>query len=350
MFPPMRSILYILTLFLVITLFSCADTSDDGGDGNGITTVDAGRDRRRSSPDLSSRDSSSDPTNDDWEPSWDLAHDATTDQPTPDLAGSDLTCTTDADGDGQIARECGGRDCDDGNSHRNPELGESCDFLDNNCNDIVNDGVVCFFFAHTNSHLYKVDPFLKTATQLGPIPSLWDMDTHPDGTLYGAGVAGLYRLDGTTGDWDSVGTWSGISGDPNGLAIDLDGNAYLTSGNHLYTIDLDTADYELVGTMGGSFESSGDCVVNKDNTLLMSSRHISGTDSLIRINGATGQGTQIGEMGVTAVYGLTAAWGFLFGLTSNGRLIEIDESTGAANVLHTFTGHTWYGAASTPAR
>ena len=345
----MRWTFQILFLFLLAGLTSCATDSDDSGSGNGITTVDAGRDRRRSTPDLGDGDSSGDARTVDREPTWDIRRETGADGGIPDLAGSDLTCNTDADGDGQIARECGGRDCDDGNSHRSPELGESCEILDNNCNDLVNDGVVCFFFAHSNSHLYKIDPFLETATQLGPIPSLWDMDTHPDGTLYGAGISGLYRLEGTTGDWLSVGSWSGIQGDPNGLAIDLDGVAYLTSGNYLYTIDLDTADYELVGSMGGTFQSSGDCVVNKDNTLLMSSRHTS-TDSLIRINGATGEGTQIGEMGVGAVYGLTAAWGFLFGLTSSGKLIEIDETTGAANTRHTFTGHTWYGAASTPAR
>ena len=333
----MRPVIYSLLVLVLVSVTACPTDSDDGG---GISTVDAGNDRRRSSPDLSSLDGSSSPDED-------LGMDSDLGS---DLANSDLTCDTDFDGDGEIAIVCGGRDCDDENSHRSPALGESCDFLDNDCNNVLNDGIVCFFYAHTDTHLFKVDPFLETATQLGTVPNLWDMDTHPDGTLYGASDAALYRLEGTTGEWISVGSLSGVSGDPNGLAIDLDGIAYLTSGNNLYTIDLLTAETNLVGAMGGGFESSGDCVVNKDNTLLMSSRHRAGTDSLIRVNGATGEGTEIGAMGASSVYGLTAAWGILFGLNSAGQVIQIDENTGAANVVHTFTGRRWYGAASTPAR
>ena len=45
--------------------------------------------------------------------------------------------TTDADGDGSMAIECGGDDCADGDSTVHPGARERCDDLDTDCNDSV---------------------------------------------------------------------------------------------------------------------------------------------------------------------------------------------------------------------
>jgi len=47
----------------------------------------------------------------------------------------------DADGDGEPAPECGGHDCDDNEALRRPGMEEHCDGLDNDCNDLIDDGV-----------------------------------------------------------------------------------------------------------------------------------------------------------------------------------------------------------------
>jgi hypothetical protein len=82
----------------------------------------------------------------------------------------------------------------------------------------------------------------------------------------------------------------------------------------------------------------------------MTSDHLDETDVLVRIDSATAVASAVGEIGVSHVYGLTAAWGFMFGVTSAGELVEIDPDTGAGEVIHVFEDRRWFGAASTPAR
>jgi hypothetical protein len=224
-----------------------------------------------------------------------------------------------------------------------------CDEYDNNCDGQLNEGLQCQFYAHSNDHLYEVDPFEKTATQLSTVPNLFDMDTHPDGTLYGITSSALHEFDTNTNSWVLIGQL-GVSGTPNGLAINNGGTAYMTASNDVYTVDLSTGAATHLGSMGGSYNSSGDCVVNKDNSLYMSSNHNIAGDALVLIDGTTGQAQDIGLMGFSEVYGLTAAWGRMFGLTGSGQLIEIDSGAGQATLVHTFPSIMWYGAASTPAR
>jgi hypothetical protein len=172
---------------------------------------------------------------------------------------------------------------------RHPGLNEGCDFLDNDCDDVVNDGLNCSFFAHTDDELFRIDPFLGTISLIVDAPVLWDMDLHRNGTLYAVSESSLYRLDQSNNSWVVVGDLDHEGGDANGMAIDLDGNAYLTAGDILYSIDLTTGTTEAIGNMGGGYESSGDCVVNKDNSLFMSSRDASGYDVLVVLDGATGR-------------------------------------------------------------
>jgi hypothetical protein len=324
---------------LCLVFAGCSGDGSEGDEGaadTSSTASDLGRDRSR---DFSTEADSS---------GLDAASDS-------EDRGADLLCLTDADGDGHVARACGGDDCDDGEPRRHGELPESCDFLDNDCDGVLNDEIECGFFAHTGSTLYLIDPFFAQAEPVAilPEPELWDIDTHPDGTLYGVNAEALYRFDESASIWVVVGEPEPFVGDANGLAIDLEGTAYVTSGNFLYSVDLGSGEGQLVGQigpLGTPFESSGDCVVNKDDTLFMSSRHRAESDSLIVVNGLTGEGTEIGVMGFQGVYGLTAAWGHLFGLTEGGQLIEINESTGEAELLHEFPGMRWFGAASTPDR
>jgi hypothetical protein len=256
------------------------------------------------------------------------------------------TCP-DRDGDGVADEACGGQDCDDDNPNVAPGLAEVCDAHDNDCDGALNQGLQCSFYAHSSTNLYQVDPFAKTAMQVTSVPNLFDIDTHPDGTLYGVTSTSLYKYDQP--DWTLVGNLGSI-GTPNGLAIDNQGTAYLTSSSTLYTVDLGTGSTTTIGDMGGSFNSSGDCVVNKDNSLYMSSDHNFSADNLVLIDGNTGQASDIGSIGERNVYGLTAAWGKMFGLADSGELIEINPGSGQGTVVHTFPQISWYGAASTPQR
>ncbi|MCC7541767.1 MAG: putative metal-binding motif-containing protein, partial [Deltaproteobacteria bacterium] len=60
-----------------------------------------------------------------------------------DRCESDCGSVLDADGDGAIAIDCGGNDCDDSRSDVNPRAAETCDGVDQDCDDTTDDGATC---------------------------------------------------------------------------------------------------------------------------------------------------------------------------------------------------------------
>lgn len=263
--------------------------------------------------------------------------------------GIDEGC--DEDGDGALSMACGGADCDDTNPRRSPTLPELCDEFDNNCDGQVNEGVRCTFYAHSGTDLYEIDPFRRTSTQVGQnLPNLLDIDTHPDGTLYGITYEGLFSFDRDRVEWNQVGNFGRDVGDPNGLAIDSFGVVYATSQDEVYTIDVVSGAADLLGTLGGEYYSSGDIVVDRKDAMFVTSKHDVETDHLLLVSRADGAATNVGPIGFKKVFALTSAWGRLYGLTEQGALIEIDAESGAGSLVHAFDGIRWFGAASTPGR
>ncbi len=283
--------------------------------------------------------------------------DADPDEPdvidTPDVevedeeTGVDPAC--DQDGDGALSVACGGQDCDDTSNLVTPGREERCDAIDNNCNGVNNEGVDCTFFAHTGEGLYRLDPFMLTSVRVTDVPNLFDIDTHPDGTLYGIAQDTLYRFEDARNTWFIVGTFPELE-DGTGLAIDSMGTAWVTAADKIFTINLTTAQARLIGPLGGTFFSSGDCVINKEDTLFMTSKDFNQPDTLVLVNRTTGRGTAIGNIGFSGVFGLTAGYGRLFGVNSRGELLEINRDTGQGTLLHTFPDKRWFGAASSPGR
>jgi hypothetical protein len=274
--------------------------------------------------------------------------------------GADMGC--DKDNDGALSEACGGDDCDDSNFDRSPDRVEICDEIDNNCdpNEEVNENLECRFFAHTRDDLYAVDPFELTATVLTSMSSgegsILDIDTAPNGALYGVTQTALMRYNPGTQQWDKQGDLDQggqTPGDPNGMAIDRSGTAFVTSENELFEVDLTSGAATKVGDVG-QFTSSGDCVINKTNTLYMTSKRQGMNDELVEVDRTTGNGIKVGDIGASQVFGLTFAWGQLYGLTVDGELLTIDRQTAATNLVHTFRDGGdvlgWYGAASTPDR
>jgi hypothetical protein len=336
-------------LTVAAALFTVGCGSDDGSERDtGTTTRDIG------ASDVGIRDTARGDTGSGGGDVITLDTSPPRDTSTPEETGdrdTDGPSECDRDGDGTDSIACGGDDCDDNNPRVHIAAREICDAVDNNCDGNVNEGITCEFYAHTQFDLYRVDPFAGTATLVTDVPGLFDFDTDTSGTLYGITSSQLYRFDEGTSSWDVVG--SGLSlgfASINGFAVNSSGGAFATGGNDVYSIDLDAGPSERIGSMGGSYNSSGDCVVDKSDTLYMTSNHGFGGDTLVRINTLTGAATTIGPIGHSNIYGLTSAWGILFGLAENGDLIEIDIETGAGTRLHNFAGLAWYGAASTASR
>ncbi len=267
----------------------------------------------------------------------------------PELDQTEPGC--DVDGDGFEAIACGGTDCRDDDASIRPNQFESCDFIDNNCDESLNEGLNCTVYAHTATELFAIDPFDGSIAYVGAVPGIVDFDTDLQGTLYGISATLLYRLNITTGEWITVGDLGEPEGFPNGFAINSLGQAYATSGSYLYRINLETAVTELVGEVGEDVWSSGDCVVTKADKLYMTSSDSSTPgDDLFFVDGGTGVGELVGNTGTGQIYGLTSAWGYMFGFTSSGLVVMIDEASGEATELHRFSEHAWYGAASSPVR
>lgn len=228
-----------------------------------------------------------------------------------------------------------------------PDPGDFCGFQMNQ-----DSAVECSFLAHSPSRLYRIDPFRETVEDIGSVPNnLFDIDTHPDGRLFGISTSTLYRKDNDDSSWVTVGAMGTVA-NANGLCIDTSGIAYITASNRLYTVDVETAQLSQVGTMGTLFNSSGDCVIDKGDRLFMSnSGGLSPSDTLTEIDANTAQAINIGPTGFTQIYGLTAAWSLLIGTTGRGEVILINPQTGAGELIfQTSPSITFYGAASTPER
>jgi len=260
------------------------------------------------------------------------------------------------------ARASAESDCDDENNQRWPGRPESCDGFDNDCDNDVNEGLTCEFFAQTGDDLYLIDPFRQLATpvassQVNGDESLQDMDTDPStGELYAVTRTAFYRFIRGTGTWAELAVQGLNVEDANGLAINRDGTAFITSQNQLYTIDLNANPLtgRFVGTMGELY-SSGDCVVNKEGELFMTSKRQGENDKLVLINTNTAAAEVVGtDTGFDRIFGLTAAWGKLYGLTGEREVLEIDRRTGAASLIYAFPmgdiSGGFFGAASTPER
>ena len=348
-------ILKILMLILLALTVACSDAEqrqcqdDELYDQLNDTYVPRGRpDNNVNNPsDISIEDQNNDT------PDADVVDMAPEDTP-PDIItnpNNNIPEECDKDRDGSLSFECGGQDCDDNDGRRSPLLQEICDHVDNNCNDEINDGIECAFYAHSGDTLYLIDPFKKEIQSvLEELPNLQDIDTHPDGTLYGVTFDGFYAYDDVNNTWAKIGDFGIDVEDPNGMAIDFDGTVFVTGQDKIYTINRLTGAASLLGDVGQNFYSSGDCVVNKFDTLFMTSKHDETQDHLVQVSRATGEGTEIGPIGYDRIFGLIAAWGTLYGLTRDGELLSINESTGEGTLIHTFENVRFYGAASTPDR
>lgn len=208
----------------------------------------------------------------------------------------------------------------------------------------------CEIYAQSPSTLYIVDPWRGTAENIGPTTgNMFDIDVAPDGTLYGVASSALHRYEESTGRWTRVGALNPAGVNPNGLCINSFGVGYVTSGDQLYQVDLDTGrTTPAPRSMGSGFTSSGDCVIDKADLIYMTSSNTFGNDDLVLIDN-DGAAQVIGRTNHNRIYGLTAAWGRLFGTTGDGYIIEIDWQTGHSRTLHRLAGIQFYGAASTAA-
>lgn len=275
----------------------------------------------------------------------------------------DPSCDVDTDGYRSIA--CGGDDCDDTAFNAHPGAPELCSFIDENCDGDNNEELDCTFIAAGEDKLYKIDPFAGTinlwrTVQLPDSHGLLDIDTNPAGQLLAATDNGLYIIneDGQMQELPQV----DVPVRTNGMAINSHGRIFLTNKPYAgdgeagaFGVDPLTGNIDRIGNLA-PYESSGDCVMLKDDSLLMTApdpdtdfdpehpyaRH----DLLVYIDSNTAQTRLIGSTNFAKIYGLSASFDFLFGVTDNGKVLQIDSHTGAATELFSDPSIRFWGAAN----
>lgn len=189
--------------------------------------------------------------------------------------------------------------------------------------------------------LYAVDPAQPAATFLGPSGTWFDIALSPAGVLYASDSYRLFRVDPASGASTLIGPMEAFI---NGMTF-VGSTLYASGGESLYTIDPESGKAYLVGSTG--FFSSGDLEFFAGTLYLTAGLNWS-TDALVRLDPLTGQGTLIGPIGFSQVYGLAAASGGLFGFTSTGFVLSLDPATGAGTNLGWATVPA-NGAAASPA-
>ncbi len=242
------------------------------------------------------------------------------------------------------------RNCDDGIACTH----DSCDEAMMSCAHVPDDslcpvgfacdamlGCVARGFAETDSDLFAVRLPQGTTSLLGATGStIDDIALHPNGTLYGVGVGGLYTVD------PSMGAATLIVAEPvalNALDAAPDGTLYGAGGSTLYTIDPGTGALATVLSYPADYTSSGDLAI-MGGTLLATVTNGGTYDDLLAIDLASGSSTIVGTTGFFCVWGLAAYGTTLFGFTCQGEVLGIDPMTGAGTSLTTSPGSRFFGA------
>lgn len=157
-----------------------------------------------------------------------------------------------------------------------------------------------------------------------------DIAFDPSGNLYGITFTSLYSIDKDTAASTLIGNTGIIS---NSLVFGSDGTLY-TANNSLYTIDTITGSSTIVGNGGDPYSSSGDLAFIGGELYLSSV----GGDDLFKLDTGTGVGTEIGNIGFGAVYGLATDNNIdLYG-TTGITVLSVDVTTGAGTALVNYGG------------
>ena len=187
------------------------------------------------------------------------------------------------------------------------------------------------FYVVDDTQLALLDVANKTITIVGNTGVfLNDIAFDPSGNLFGVSGHQLYSINPATAAATPLASPMGIV-DTTPLVFSDSGTLY-TANTSLCTVNPLTGMGAVIGAGGDAYQASGDLSFFGDQ-LFLTSAYNATTDSLVRLDAATGAGVQLGPIGFLAVYGLATnddvtLYGF-----SGSKVIKIDTTTGAGSLV-----------------
>jgi hypothetical protein len=198
-------------------------------------------------------------------------------------------------------------------------------------------------YAHSADTLYKLEPYSKVTTVIGPFRGcagqVIDIALDKNGQMYGTTFSSLEKIDKATAQCVTVAQGAY----PNSLTFvpvgTLDANAEALvgfEGDQYVRIDTTSGQKTTVGSLnpnatGKTYVSSGDVVsiIGDKTYLTVKVTPSMNADALIEVDPKTGKALKlIGSTGQQDIFGLAYWAGTAYGFTNSGLIFALDLTTG----------------------
>ena len=286
------------------------------------------------------------------------------------------TFYTDVDGDGYgdddlpvQACEAGdalaaeGGDCDDRDADIHPDADEVCDEEDQDCDDAIDEGVTTTYYPDTDYDGYGDDDSAEEACaapdddwiEVGgdcddstaatypdaedhcdgednDCDSTVDEDHKADWILVSVQNDGSYEIDPSTGAMTLLASLDDQTLAVTSLDVSEAGTAIIHDNSLYQVMEIDVCDGTTSSIGETGFEKMGGIAFTNAGLIGLDQN----SDVLVSIDTTTGEGTEIGSLGMDVGNNGVAydcATDTLYGLEAGGRLLELDVSTGTATVV-----------------
>ncbi|MFZ5481416.1 MAG: hypothetical protein ACOZNI_31940 [Myxococcota bacterium] len=197
-------------------------------------------------------------------------------------------------------------------------------------------------YLNTSSTLYSYDPDANSATSLGRFScssNMTDIAIDLDGYMYGVDGSALYSIDPRDAQCARV---AAVDDYFVGLTFVSDGRL-VASGDTVAFLDTSSGRATTL-VRAGEYTTSGDIIGLPDGMLYWT---VQGADDLVQVDPNDGSTTRVGRINVSDIFGLGYHDGTLYGFTSGGQRVVIDETNAQATDNDRLSG-TWWGATTNP--
>jgi len=215
-------------------------------------------------------------------------------------------------------------------------------------------------FGHSASTLYKLEPYTKQVTVVGPFQgcsSVIDLAIDKDSKIVATTFGGIYWIDKMTAGCTQIASGSypnSLSFVPAGTLDPAEEALVGYLGATYVRIDTQSGQVTTVGSLGGGYSSSGDIVSVKGGGTYLTVNGNGCGDCLVEVDPKTGALVKNwGPVGYSAVYGIAFWAGSVYGFTSGGQLFEMTFNndqlmiSGAIPIPNAPANLSFWGAGST---